>query len=146
MSFSYEEYSRIFLFFPLLCIIFLSPILISTARALIRYLQDSFEDHLKDIATSGFVCIIVVLMIIINISTLNSGGVYLFVENEASSVEASGEIERIERVGKHEYQIEVSNTVYTVIEIGEFSEGDHVILEYLPKSRYVLSIQKPENL
>lgn len=143
MTFSYSEYSQTFLLYPLVFIIFLTPMLISIAHALIRCLLDSFTNNLKEIATLGFVCVIVVCAIISSISTLASGGAWLFVENETSSVEATGTITEIERVGKHEYQFMMNGTMYTIIDTGDFGEGDFVSITYLPKSKYVLSMQEP---
>ena len=144
MTFTYDDYANKFLLFPVLCILFLIPIFISSLRNFIRSLTHTscLKENYKEIIKYGFASILVLFLAGVNVKTLCSGGGCLFVEDETSVVETSGMISHIERVGKHEYQIILENTTYLIIDIGEYSEGDYVQISYLPKSGYVLSIQE----
>ena len=142
MSFSHSDYAGKFLFFPLLCIVFLLPVLISVFHQIVLRLRTIDNSSLSAISKSAILGVIVIFLIINNISTLVSGGVWLCVENEQSAVTTVGEITQIQRVGKHEFQFVINGEFCTIIELGDFVEKDHVIIEYLPQSGYVLSIQK----
>ena len=66
----------------------------------------------------------------------------LFTEDETSAIEAKGVISEIEKVGKYEYQITVSDAVYAIIDTGGYKVGNAVVIKYLPNSKYVLSLQR----
>ena len=144
MVFDYSEYVSKFLFFPVLCILFLIPIFIASFRNLLGSLTNlsHFNEIYKEIIKQAIACILVLFLVGQNAKTLYSGGGWLLVEDETSIIEATGIISCIQRVGKHEYQIILENQKYLVIDIGEFSEGDYVRIRCLPQSGYVLSIQE----
>ena len=144
MVFDYSEYVSKFLVFPVLCILFLIPIFITSFRNLICSLINlsRCKEIYEEIIKQAIACILVLFLVGLNAKTLYSGGAWLLVENETSIVEATGTISCIKRVGKHEYQIVLENQKYLVIDIGEFSEGDCVRIRYLPESGYVLSIRE----
>lgn len=144
MRFSYAEYCNTFLLFPVLCLLFVLPTLFSSVKALMRLIADSASPELEELFERIFPIIIIVGLAWVSISGLTSGAALLFTENEASALEASGILSDIEKVGKYEYRITVADTVYTIIDIGDYQEGDTVSITYLPNSRYVLSLQKDE--
>lgn len=141
MSFSYSDYCNKFLLLPILCILFVLPMLIFSIKALILLFSGSVQFDLEELGKRIFPFIIVIGLIGVSISGLTSGAALLFTEDEASAIEVQGIISDIEKVGKYEYQFTVSDAVYTIIDIGSYEVGDAVVIKYLPNSRYVLSLQ-----
>ena len=141
MSFSYSDYCDKFLLFPILCILSVVPMLIPSIKALVQLLISSVRFDLDELGKRIFPFIIIIGLICISISGLTSGAILLLTEDEASAIEAKGVISEIEKVGKYEYQITVSDAAYTIIDIGDYKVGDAVVIKYLPNSKYVLSLQ-----
>lgn len=79
-------------------------------------------------------------------------GIYLLVENESSTISISGEISQIEDsynspryyyMGNNNARakiITIDDEEFYIFYIGNFKVGDIVVIEYLPKSTFVLSI------
>ena len=146
--------------------VFLSLIFIISAAAAIKQIiakgisADKAMEFLLPLLTGIF-------LIRMEAGILLNGGIYLFKENETVSVTVEGIVEEItpysqfsfyslpniikyhneygtERLSDviHGCRIVVDNTVLKAPEKGTLSPGDRVTVTFLPKSGYILSINK----
>ena len=103
-----------------------------------------------------FFCVMGFLFTINTIRFLR-GGVHLLFERETNKVQITGVIERTGEIDYYsgaKYGIEqnhgsgetitIDGIEYFLVTYGELKEGDRVIAEVLPKSRFVLFINKTE--
>ena len=162
MIFQYEDYFRACCSSMLIESVFLLFLLLPIVSSLIkRILQGSFcfeDDYIKILGIVVFV-----FMLSMCIGRLITGGIFLLKEKEEDSVEICGTIEIIEELNRfnfsemgpmyreyretkegstYGYQLQVSGTKMKLPVLGEFLPGDMVRVRYLPKSGYVLSIEK----
>ncbi len=97
------------------------------------------------------------------IGQLSYGGIYLVVEKEAAAIQTKGYIEKIAEVGiasfprmecdyydnlkygdPYGYEFTINGIQCTAPTNGSLQVGDYVEVTYLPKSRYILYIDKTE--
>lgn len=119
------------------------------AKSNFRYLIVSFVSLITVIA----------LFVFPSIMSLSNGGIYMLVEKEEDAIVLEGEIETIvypsKRVPNHKYayteessnsgmDITINGETYFMPHILGFKEGDEVIISYLPKSKFILSIYHAE--
>lgn len=106
-------------------------------------------------------CIFIVLflfLVTINSIHLLRGGIYLLFENEADTIKITGVIEKtieIDAITGSKYNVDnnfgrgeaivVNGNKYYIMSYGDLKEGDQVILEVLPRSKFVLKIEKITN-
>ena len=106
------------------------------------------------------VTLILVVCLSVSIGQLAHGGWHLVSEKESDAVQISGEIQSIHELDKFSFpyigsddryyknsgpngvMVTVNGVKCTTIEKGDFEVGDRVTITYLPRSGYVLSIEK----
>lgn len=153
MTFDYKQYLDACLFNPIIVSIFflttLVPPLIVYIKKFISLTAEK-KDILKFILFVG----VFALFSFVNIGRLAYGGIYLITERATDSIVIEGEIEKVEEVSNFIFPIiesgigtrfTVNGEKCTAIVQGEFEVGDYVVVNYLPKSGYILSIEKAEN-
>jgi hypothetical protein len=123
----------------------------------------SLIDYSKFIANKGhkkkaicgciFALIIGGVLLSINISKLVHGGAALLFEKEEDKIQICGQIDHVEELGywgvpKLRFdggsgtQITIDGVLCRTIYDIPFDSGDHVIVEYLPNSGYILHIDE----
>ena len=106
--------------------------------------------------------VIFVYMLSMCLGILMHGGIYLLREKEDAKIDISGTIEDCQEmtqfmtpgIGTHYheygdgcmygYVITVEGEALKIPSMGDLTVGDNVFVSYLPKSKYVLSIEKKE--
>ena len=109
----------------------------------------------KDIVYSIFFLCIAFYLIIANIVPLARGGIYLLVEKERDAIQVSGTVERtveIDFVTGAKYHVEnnngsgeaivVNGRKYYLTTYDDIHSGDHVAMDVLPRSGFVLKIER----
>ncbi len=166
MVFRYDDYSYFCLRQPILLFVFLSLIFIFSAVVSIKQIitKSISADKAKMFLLPLFTGIFLIRM---EAGILLNGGIYLFKENETDSITVEGTVEEITpydqfsfyslpNISKyhHEYgtdrpsnvihgcKIVVDNTILKAPEKGTLSPGDRVSVTFLPKSGYILAINK----
>ena len=112
------------------------------------------KERVKKIARYIFSFIVIGCLISVNIVDVSNGGIFLLSEKEEDAIEMYGEIEEIfdprHVYGKYtvnqkhvfgEY-IVINGTKYYLMTSGDLKEGDTVNMKVLPRSRFVLEIQR----
>jgi len=133
--------------------IFLLPTLVSIGMLLLlsiisaQYLRGTAEIKGREFV---FCAIVILLCVIPQIVYLVNGGIYLLSEKEEDQQIYFGTIQEIAEPSKrfpgykssHKYgaDITVDGLVLFSITAGDFEEGDHVVVYYLPRSACVLEI------
>ena len=157
MQFLYHQYLMTSLIFPLfiigIALVGIIPELFQMNYAIFHnhtYQSMHFVRTLSVLLISGF-------FICIGTSRLMYGGIHLIYERESDAVVVHGQIESIEELdilafpslnckytegNTHGIQITINGIHYTAIEKGTLESGDSVVIKYLPKSRYILHIDK----
>lgn len=94
-----------------------------------------------------------------NVGRLLHGGIHLIYEREADAIELQGEISEIRGLGRFSFpeleseygygetngvQFTIDGIECSAIVQGSLEVGDQVIVVYLPKSGYILSIAESE--
>ena len=90
------------------------------------------------------------LLLSINIVRLSNGGFWLLFEDESDSIITHGEISSIEEISTMRFpningygkEITIDDEQYISMHFDEYEIGDYVIIRYLPRSKYVLSIKE----
>ena len=115
--------------------------------------------NLKKAFISGFFILGYALIVCINIGQLLHGGVYLRDEKETDAIEMQGEISDIIGLSefsfpvvkgnylheeKNGYEFTVNGVKCQAVLKGTLEVGDYVSVTYLPKSGYILYIDKVE--
>ncbi len=166
MQFSYSTYYHACLKAPLGIILFMICIFGLVAASFVKKIVTKRVKAL-DIVTNITVMCFCVFNICMNIGILAHGGIQLFSEKETDAVKIQGQIVSIEGLDmfsfphfKTEYgytQLKAGNgsangVQFTIDGIrcqastdGGFQVGDNVTVEYLPKSRFILSIHHDGN-
>ena len=112
------------------------------------------QPNKKYIAFIAFISTSLFLMII-NLFPLFRGGIYLLYEKETDQIQVSGKIEdmiEIDFLTGAKYRTEnnngngeiivVNSKKYYLTTYGDFDVGDYVILHVLPRSRFVLKLER----
>lgn len=159
MVFSYSQYVRGCLIVPAVILLSSVVALISASFSCIKKIIDSNETFLS-LMRDILIIIVVSFFMSMSIGRLLNGGYCLASESESDSVEIRGRIVKIENLGRFEFPElksdygygEDNGVRFTIGDIqctapvnGNFSIGDYVIVVYLPRSGYVLSISPCEN-
>lgn len=140
MTIDYSFYYRAYFVIPVVLIFICLGVFAFIMPMMVHQIKRKRKTWRSIIHTFGGLIIILSLFIFLSGTTLTSGGVHLYREDESSAKIAEGIIEKIERTGKHEYRLFVNNEQYIVAEIGSYSEGNEIQYTYLPKSKFILAI------
>ena len=112
---------------------------------------------LDDILKCLFFAVMLGFILCIDIGVLLHGGIHLIYEEEADAVEIQGEIQYIRGLGLFSfprvdcnyeygefrgYEFNIDSIQCTAVVKGSLEVGDYVEVKYLPKSGYVLHINK----
>lgn len=148
MIFDFNYYLNAGLINPIIIGAFILFALLSSVISVYKTIRlAAFEKSslLKDIVMIfGFI-----LLLSINVSVLWSGGFWLLFEDESDCIITQGEIFSIEEISMMRFQningyakeIVIDGKKYISMHFDDFEIGDYVEIRYLPKSKYVLSIQ-----
>lgn len=162
MSFDYTQYFRGCFLLPsilLLCFLaYLTVIGVWIGRLLrkenkSKLLKERIISTVLSVVLIGFFCLM-------KIGHLCNGGIHLIREKEASAVQTIGVIEEIEYMNRFQFpsklesefktdetygvRFVIDGEQYYAIAKGSLKVGDNVEIEFLPQSRYVLSIRKTD--
>lgn len=158
MSFDYGVYFRQNCIVPLLLLLFFAVLLIRVGYRLVLRLSKNFcLGALKENSLTLVLLAVLILFITISAVPLLRGGIYLLFEKESDAVEMSGVIERtveIDGITGGKYGTEnnngrgealiVNGAKYYLTTYGDLKVGDSVVMSVLPRSRFVLNIQKKD--
>ena len=158
MQFDYSQYFKILVWGSIFFAVFiLSIMLINTIRFLIAMNKCDNEEEKKKIFGNMMCGCIFAIAFALFISVPSfKHGVHLFTEKEDSAIVETGTITSIKGTfGNNKYSYEDKHNVfasyvyidgeqYYIMFIGDFKIGDEVTIEYLPKSRIILSIDYAE--
>ena len=153
MYFDYSWYVRGCLTWPgirgLVCLLFLTTDILWCIRQILR------KKLTRDMVISSLLSILIVgFMLYLNAGILCNGGIYLLHEKESDAVEMRGDISAIRDAEEAEgydfpkfssgpvIQCTINDIKCIAIDTGSLQVGDYVLVRYLPKSRYVLYIDK----
>lgn len=148
MIFDFNYYLNAVLINPIIIGAFILFALLSSVISVYKTIRlAAFEKSslLKDIVMIfGFI-----LLLSINIVRLSNGGFWLLFEDESDSIITHGEISSIEEISTMRFpningygkEITIDDEQYISMHFDEYEIGDYVEIRYLPKSKYVLSIQ-----
>ena len=148
MIFDFNYYLNAGLINPIIIGAFILFALLSSVISVYKTIRlAAFEKSslLKDIVMIfGFI-----LLLSINIVRLSDGGFWLLFEDESDSIITHGEISSIEEISTMRFpningygkEITIDDEQYISMHFDEYEIGDYVEIRYLPKSKYVLSIQ-----
>jgi len=156
MRFDYTQYFKSCLLLPFELIIFFGVIILIGLIPFIRYIRtNKVEAHRL---FSFLIPILFALVaILLQIGKLANGGIYLLDEQEDDAIQVSGVIESIDALHEYEFPridpgdgyyngvlFTINGTKCKGIQKGDFEEGDLVLVTYLPKSGYILTISRAE--
>ena len=156
MVFEYSDYYFQTLSLPIFIISFFLLFLgISIFGPVKKGGQESLTILIAKVSLALVVCII---MVSICAKTLTNGGIYLRSENESDVVVETGTIESICEPSeiitgfkathngrqRHGADVIIDGKRYFAVTCDGFEIGDYVEIEYLPKSKFILSIYKSE--
>lgn len=149
LTFPFEDYQRIVLFEAGLCIVLViiaAHTVFSAAKKLLRHKLKLAEG----LQTLLFIFTFA-LLLVVGCSSVWNGGWQLLFEEPAEAVTVRGEIQSIEVLGSYDgvkfstergtqfgCYVTIDDTAYFAVSAGDLAVGDAVLIEYLPKSRYVL--------
>lgn len=156
MLFSYSNYYFHVFFLPVALGLFFSLLLTTSVFSLIKNkANESLEKIFVKILFIGAIC---TTLISICAKDLFNGGIYLYSEKETDAVVEIGTIESIKEPSKaipsfkmpykehqrHGADVIIDGEQYFMVTCEGFEVGDYVEIEYLPKSKFVLSIYEAE--
>ncbi len=162
MNFSYEQYLSHATLVPIITILFLIFLIISMIdyKNVIPFFKKIMKREKiiwNKIGTKVFICFCITPLLIMSIRALSQGGMDLIFENPEQRMETTGTIQNITLLDSSSgykfptdngasfgVKLTIDDCHYTVISIDDLQIGDCVLLEYLPESKYVLTIQKIE--
>lgn len=155
MQFKYQEYFRVTFILPIVVIIGMLAILISASYW--YWIKKAFLKNILFNAIKYSLCVLITIVCIVpNCEYLTNGGAYLLVENETNATTGKGVIEGIrepsvrfpEFKSHHKYgaDITINGQIFFVITAGDIQEGDVVEILYLPRSGFILEINKTGNV
>lgn len=159
MKFDYNMYFRqnciLPLFFGTLSIIVLTIMVISLCK---DFFSQNSPGWLKANLSELLFLLIPLIILTLNIVNISRGGIFLLSEKEKDAVNVTGVIERtieIDSLTGSKYGVEnnrgfgeiivVDGKKYKLMTYGDLREGDFVKMEVLPRSGYVLRIDKAGN-
>ena len=147
MSFDYGVYFRQNCIVPLLLLLFFAVLLIRVGYRLVLRLSKNFcLGALKENSLTLVLLAVLILFITISAVPLLRGGIYLLFEKE-SDVEidgiTGGKYGTENNNGRGEALI-VNGAKYYLTTYGDLKVGDSVVMSVLPRSRFVLNIQKKD--
>ena len=152
MSFDYYDYHKMLFLGPLIAIIII--LILFVVETILFFKKNSslgYSTSLKRYVASIIAFLFFLFVFLLPIKQ----GIHLINEKENDKVKTMGEITEIRKtygLNKYTYEGHVTYASYVYIEderyyimnIGEYKVGDVVIIEYLPKSKIVLSINDIE--
>ena len=152
MTYDYYVYYRQNCIIPLILLIFSSILFFGQIYSLCK---ERLTYSPKDIMYRIFFLCIALFLIIANIVPLARGGVYLLVEKENDAIQVSGTVEgtiEIDYVTGAKYRVEnnngsgeaiiVNGRKYYLTTYGDIQAGDYVVLDVLPRSGFILKIER----
>ena len=154
MTFDYNVYHRQNCIVPLILLAFVIVWIILIVIPLLKKKKNgSGNTKIRDFLFILFA----IPFLIINSIPLMRGGIHLLYEKESVKIQVSGVIEKTEETEhfiRLKYDVEnnqgygeaivVNGIKYYLMTYGDFSEGDQVDLDVLPRSRFVLKIEKAQ--
>ena len=164
MSFDYNVYFRSDCFVPLLSAICSSILCLFALVLFSSFIRDIYyyKNVIKRVSQCIFLVILIITMLNVTrteIKRLSIGGIYLLAEKKEDTESISGIIEKMDETdifirrkyynvennaGKGEF-IFVNGNRYYLMTYGDLKIGDCVVMQVLPKSRFVLEINKIPN-
>ena len=148
MVFEYDVYYNETFITPIIAIIIASVWLFA---GIYPFLKKRAQGDWKNILLCVFIGM---FFIALNTRSLINGGACLFKEKEDSGIFETGTIEKIvepsksipnfRKDHKHGADVIIDGEEYFMITCEGFEVGDYVEIEYLPKSKFILSIYKSE--
>lgn len=156
MSFDYNIYLRQNCIVPLVLLLFAAFLFFRGGYRLIgRLSKVSFLKSVKSNAKTLVFLAACLFLMIVNLVVLLRGGIFLLSEKETDAVEISGVIEQtveIDWITGGKYGTENNNgrgealivdgKKYYLATYGDLKAGDSVVMSVLPRSGFVLKIQK----
>ena len=155
MNFDYNLYYRGCLIVPCVLIIFVVVVLVA---AMVPFIKKLFLHTVKpnDVVKLILLLLVCVILSFGKISILANGGLQLLNESESDAIILEGEIQEVVEIGgyffpnfgskydeaSNGFNLTINGTKCTMPIKGEFDVGDDVRVSYLPRSGYVLSIEK----
>ena len=155
MEFDYSIYFKYNCIYPLVWVIIMIVFVVLFVRSFLLSINSEITTRVKRMIVNGVFLLVMLFLLVVHLIPLCRGGIFLLFEKETSKTTVSGIIDKIDEIdgftGAH-YLIDgknrngdvisINNNRYWIVTHGEYGAGDMVTLEVLPKSRYVISIQK----
>ena len=159
MTFILENYKMSTCYAAILQVIIGTFFAIMSCKGIIINVSNIKQNFRYFITSFISLIIMITLFVFPSVLSLSNGGIYMLIEKEEDAIVLEGEIETIvhpsKRVPNHKYAYteEASNSGMDITINGEtffmphtlgFEEGDKVVIAYLPKSKFILSIYHAE--
>lgn len=149
MTFLYRSYWNTTFLLPVLVISFMLGLIFSSSYA--YWVRDAHKPQMVERMLGYlFTLCVAVFCIVPQCKYLLNGGIYLLAEKEQDALVYTGVIESISEPSNrfpcfklsHEYgaDIVINGEQFFAITSGNYEEGDSVVVHYLPKSHFILTI------
>ena len=156
MRFDYNVYYRQNCIMPILFILLVGFLAFKVGVPMMKnFTHVSFSAFMKKSAKQCIFLFVCLFLVFINGINLFRGGFFLLIEKEDDAVEISGVIEKtieIDALTGSKYGTEnnygrgegllINGEKYYLTTYGNLKPGDKIIAKVLPKSRFVLEIEK----
>ena len=155
MAFSYWDYIINNLMLPVFGLVFIAVPTFQLVRRVIEQLATGRQRVDWDGKAIVFFVVMVVIAVLLGKSLFADGGIHLIYEREKAAVTVEGTLEDIEKCSALKgirytyeneasfgYEFTVDGVTATGMAVGTLEEGDQVVMTYLPKSGFVLSIEE----
>lgn len=157
MRFAYEEYYRQDCIVPLILVAFSTFIMVKIVMSVIRSYPSKAGIFVKNNIFRMLFFMLAFFLITINSIHLLRGGIYLLFEKKEQAICVSGTIENMHEIDGwtgSKYSVEqnkgngvsivVNGVKYYLMTFGDLEIGDHISFDVLPKSRFILYLEKIE--
>ncbi|MGM9602236.1 MAG: hypothetical protein ACI3W5_11750 [Faecousia sp.] len=157
MSNSYSYYFQVNAVIPLFHILVASAVLIFSVIPVLCTVIRSSEKRIQNIISILVVLPAVYVFIFVTGRPFFAGGYHLFFESENACVPQQGYVQEITECVNSEhryrldtgvtegYNININQEIYHIMYLDNIQVGDHVYIEYLPKSKFILNIELLSN-
>ena len=154
---SYAYYFRVNALIPLSFLLVAGALVFFSIIPVLSNLFRSDEKRVQSIIYLLLALPVVFVFIYISARPLLSGGYHLFFEDETTRVAKQGYVQEITECANSEhrynlesgvtegYNININQETYHIMYLDDIQVGDHVYIEYLPNSKFILSIELLSN-
>ena len=159
MTYEYNIYYRQNCIIPIILILFIGLLMVKIGWNLFKKFSTiNFYQCVKENIPQCIFLIGCLFLIAINSIHLFRGGIYLLTEKESDVININGTIEEtieIDFLTGSKYNVEnnhgrgeaivINGTRYYLTTYGDLKVGDNVSITVLPKSKFILEIQKTDS-